>query len=116
MNLLGKGIILVRYGIAGGVGRKAEMHRAIADVDVGMMIGCFGQLADLEDQRQRFPQLLNGVGKLEVATGAFAAAQRDFQDAAALTPDQRARAEAHYNAYGAALEQNDWPAAHSTTS
>jgi WD40 repeat protein/serine/threonine protein kinase len=64
-----------------------------------------------EEDRRQLPDLLNAVGKLEVATGAFGAAQKDFQEAAALGPDERARAESHYNAYGAALEQGDWPAA-----
>ena len=33
------------------------MHRAIADIDVGMMIGPFRQPADFEDQRQRFDKI-----------------------------------------------------------
>jgi WD40 repeat protein len=64
-----------------------------------------------DGERRRLPDLLSAVGKLEVATGAFRAAQEDFQQAALLTADQPARAEAHYNAYAAALEQGDWPAA-----
>jgi serine/threonine protein kinase len=58
-----------------------------------------------EEQRRRLPALLNAVGKMEVVAGEFEAAQRDFQEAATLAVDRRARAEAHYNAYQAALER-----------
>jgi tetratricopeptide (TPR) repeat protein len=64
-----------------------------------------------EDERHRLPDLLNAVGKLEAAAGYFDAAREDFQEAARLGGDEAARAEAHYNAYGAALEQGNWPAA-----
>jgi hypothetical protein len=64
-----------------------------------------------EEQRRRLPELLGAVGKLEVAAGAFAEARQDFQEAARLVPEGPARAEAHFNAYAAALEQGDWPAA-----
>ena len=45
-----------------------------------------------EGQRQRLPALLNAVGKLEVVTGEFEAAQHSFEEAAALVPDPAARA------------------------
>jgi WD40 repeat protein/serine/threonine protein kinase len=61
-----------------------------------------------EEQRRQLPALLNNIGKLEVVAGEFEAAQRDFQAAAALTPDPKAQAEAHFNAYQAALERQDW--------
>jgi serine/threonine protein kinase len=64
-----------------------------------------------EEERRRFPSLLNQVGKLEVAAGSFAEAQRDFDQAAALAPDQTARAEAHFNRFNAALEAADLSAA-----
>jgi hypothetical protein len=60
---------------------------------------------------RRLPALLNAVGKLEVVAGQFEAAQRDFQEVAALVPDAAARAEARHNAYRAALEQRAWPEA-----
>jgi serine/threonine protein kinase len=61
--------------------------------------------------RERLPALLNAVGKLEVAAGAFEAAERDFAAVAALVHDAPARAEAHHNAYRAALERRDWASA-----
>src|SRR5262249_13917714 len=61
------------------------------------------------DQRRGLPALLNAVAKLEVASGEFEAAQRDFKTVAALVPGApSAQAEAHYNEYQAALEQGQW--------
>jgi tetratricopeptide (TPR) repeat protein len=64
-----------------------------------------------EAERKRMPAVLNAVGKLEVVAGDFAAAQRDFQEVAKLVADPSARAQAHHNAYRAALERHDWSAA-----
>lgn len=64
-----------------------------------------------ESERQQFPALLNSIGKLEVAAGAFAEAQHDFQQAATLTHDRAAQAEAHFNRFGVALETSDFGAA-----
>jgi WD40 repeat protein/tRNA A-37 threonylcarbamoyl transferase component Bud32 len=64
-----------------------------------------------EAERRRLPDLLNAVGKLEVAAGHLEAAREDFREAALLGGGDADRAEAHYNAHGAALEQGDWPAA-----
>ena len=61
-----------------------------------------------EANRQQAPGLISLVGKLEVATGDFAAAQRDFQEAAKLAVDKNSKAEAHYNAYQSALERKAW--------
>ncbi len=61
-----------------------------------------------EDCRRQRPELLNEVGKLEVAAGDFEAAQQDFKEAASRLPDPRAQAEAHHNAYRAALERQQW--------
>lgn len=58
--------------------------------------------------RQERPELLNEIGKLEVAAGEFEAAQSDFQAAAAALPEPKAKAEAHHNAYLAALERQQW--------
>lgn len=60
-----------------------------------------------EEQRHCFPALINGVGKLELAIGAFDAAQREFAQAAALAPDRAMQAETQFNLYGAALERSD---------
>jgi serine/threonine protein kinase len=64
-----------------------------------------------EDQRRRQPALLNAIGQLEVAAGAFEAAGRDFAALAELVAEPSACAEAHANAYRAALEQRNWPLA-----
>ncbi len=60
-----------------------------------------------EKERQTMPVLLNAIGKLEVVAGDFDAAQRDFQAVADLAPDGPTRAEAHFNAFQAALERRD---------
>ncbi len=52
--------------------------------------------------------MLNNVGKLEVATGDFEAAQHDFQTVATMTTEPKVQAEAHHNAYQAALERQQW--------
>jgi serine/threonine protein kinase len=59
-------------------------------------------------QQERLPALLNALGRLEVATGDYDSAQRDFQQAASLVRgDASAEAEVHYNAYRTALERGD---------
>jgi formylglycine-generating enzyme required for sulfatase activity/serine/threonine protein kinase len=64
-----------------------------------------------EADRKEVPALLHAVGKLEVVSGDFDAASRDFQAVAQLEQENKARAEAHYHAYIACLEQRDWWAA-----
>lgn len=61
-----------------------------------------------EAERLQRPELLNAVGKLEVVTGEFAAAQQDFQAVAQMEGDPKVRAEAYHNAYLAALERGHW--------
>jgi serine/threonine protein kinase len=60
-----------------------------------------------EEQRRAAPALLNGLGKLQLAAGDFAEAQDSFTQVASLIPDVAGRAEAHHNAYRAALERGD---------
>ncbi|MEN9848415.1 MAG: Serine/threonine-protein kinase PknB [Pseudomonadota bacterium] len=59
-------------------------------------------------QQVKFSSLLNGLGKLAVATGDFTAAQEYFEEAASNLYDQPARAEVLYNKYCSALEQKEW--------
>jgi uracil-DNA glycosylase family 4 len=73
------------------------------------LIGRYRSLPAAE--RERVPSLLNAVGKLEVAAGDFKAAQQDFLALADIAPDPGLKAEAHHNAYRAALERHDWDAA-----
>jgi serine/threonine protein kinase/HEAT repeat protein len=63
------------------------------------------------EQRNQLPALLNALGKLEVVAGDYDEAQRDFQEVATLVVEPQAQAEAHLNAYRAALERRDWTAA-----
>jgi serine/threonine protein kinase len=63
------------------------------------------------EDRLQLPALLNGIGKLEVIVGDFEAAQKDFSTVAVLAEDNKAQAEAHFNAYHTCLERRDWPAA-----
>ncbi len=63
------------------------------------------------EEQRRLPALLNGLGMLEIAAGEVEEAQRDFREVATLVDDPRARAEAQYNAYEAALERRDWAGA-----
>jgi tRNA A-37 threonylcarbamoyl transferase component Bud32 len=63
------------------------------------------------EQQQRLPALLNSLAQLEVAAGDFEGAQKDFRQVATLVSDRAAQAEAFHNAYGAALEKGDYPAA-----
>jgi serine/threonine protein kinase len=58
-----------------------------------------------EEDRRRLPALLHAVGKLEVVAGDFEQARQDFEGVAELTQDFGAQAEAHFNAYRAALER-----------
>jgi serine/threonine protein kinase len=58
-------------------------------------------------EQNAHPELINDLGKLQVAAGELGLAREMFARAAAVAPDTAARAEAHYNAYRAALEQDD---------
>jgi serine/threonine protein kinase len=60
------------------------------------------------DQRKKMPALLNAVGKLEVVAGDFESAERDFREVTQIAGDPRAKAEAAYNLYRAALERRAW--------
>ncbi len=59
------------------------------------------------EQRLR-PDLLNGIGKLQIISGDYEAAERDFRQLAGLATEPSIRAEAFFNAYQAALEKQDW--------
>lgn len=64
-----------------------------------------------EEQRRDMPALLNAVGMLQVAAGEFQQAEKEFLAVAEIVDDASAEAEAHFNAYRAALERRDWAAA-----
>src|SRR5438270_8131929 len=58
-----------------------------------------------EEHKREAPALLNGLGKLQVATGDYESAQQAFTRVAEISGDAAACAEGHYNAYRAALER-----------
>ena len=60
------------------------------------------------DQQQQLPALLYGLGKLQIGTGDFEGAKHSFVAVAMTVNDASAQAEAHYNAYRAALEEKKW--------
>ncbi|MGF1583376.1 MAG: protein kinase [Gemmataceae bacterium] len=63
-----------------------------------------------EDQRE-LPELLNKLGKLQYGSGDFQGAADTFEEAAQNANDVLVKAEAHYNAYRAAIEEKDWKTA-----
>ncbi|HEY8505132.1 MAG TPA: protein kinase, partial [Gemmataceae bacterium] len=60
------------------------------------------------EEQQHLPGLLNGLGKLQIGTGDFHGAWESFEKAATAAPDAAAQAQAHHNAYRAALEERNW--------
>jgi hypothetical protein len=61
-----------------------------------------------EERRRQLPGLLSNLGKLELAAGDFGEAQKKFQTVADMQSDPKAQAEAHFNAYQAALQRAAW--------
>ena len=64
-----------------------------------------------DEDRQQVPALLNAIGKLEVVAGDFDAAQQRLPGRGGDGEDDKAKAEAHFNAYQTALERRDFDAA-----
>jgi formylglycine-generating enzyme required for sulfatase activity/tRNA A-37 threonylcarbamoyl transferase component Bud32 len=73
---------------------------------VKQLLASFRQMP-AQEQKQ-FPALLNGLGKLQIGSGDFEGARKTFAAVAANTSEASAQAEAHFNAYRAALEQKKW--------
>jgi len=73
---------------------------------VKLLLARFRQLP-AERQRQ-VPALLNGLGKLQVGAGEFAAARLTFPEVRRSVHEDAARAEASCNVYRAALEERKW--------
>jgi uracil-DNA glycosylase family 4 len=95
--------------------REVRAHDSLSlrnDHERALVKQLVARYRDLPDsQRERMPALLNAIGQLEVAAGDFQSARKDFAAVVNLTGDQKARAEAHANAYRAALEARDWDTA-----
>lgn len=60
------------------------------------------------EQQRRLPALLNGLGKLQIDSGDFDEARQTFESVSEQVVDLRAKAEAQFNAYRAALEEKNW--------
>ena len=60
------------------------------------------------EEKEAFPALINGVGKLEVATGAIEEGEKLFCEAEKVAGNASAKAEVLFNSYQAALEQKKW--------
>jgi serine/threonine protein kinase len=73
---------------------------------VKQLLARFRQMSSAE-QRQ-FPALLNGLGKLQIGSGDFGGARHNFMTVALSVTEATARAEAHFNAYRAALGEKKW--------
>jgi formylglycine-generating enzyme required for sulfatase activity len=73
---------------------------------VKLLLARFRQLP--AEQQRQVPALLNGLGKLQVGAGEFAAARLTFIEVSRTATEDAARAEASHNAYRAALEEHKW--------
>lgn len=60
------------------------------------------------DQQRQLPALLAAVADLLLRTGDTDAAERSYQEVAALVSDRAAQAEAHYHAFRAAAGRQQW--------
>ena len=81
---------------------RSEDERAA----VKQLLARFRQLPD--HQQKQVPALLNGLGKLQFGSGDFGGAKQTFVAVAEEVHDAPAQAEAHFNAYRAALEERKW--------
>src|SRR5580704_11432360 len=52
---------------AGVVGDEGDAHLVVADIDVGVVAGIFGEVADLIDEGQRGSEVLEEEGAHELA-------------------------------------------------
>jgi len=73
---------------------------------VKQLLARFRQLPD--HQQNQVPALLNGLGKLQFGSQDFDGARQTFVAVAEKVHDATAQAEAHFNAYRAALEEKKW--------
>lgn len=104
---LGQRLDLLRRGLrsSDSLSIRSESERRL----ISTLVARYRSLPD--EQRRQLPALLNAIGKLEVVTGEFDAAQRDFAEVAALVVNTNDQAEAFFNCYQTALERSDWAGA-----
>ncbi len=60
------------------------------------------------EQRRELPAMLNAIGKLQVVAGEFQGARRDFEELARTVTANTGRAEAQFNRFRAATEDQSW--------
>ena len=84
-------------------GDSLSMRSDVERQKVKEYLGHYRRLS--EEAKRAAPALLNGLGKLQVATGDYQSAQEAFTRVAEISPDSQSRAEGHFNAYRAALER-----------
>jgi serine/threonine protein kinase len=87
-------------------GDSMSIHNDVEKKLVHQLLDRFRALPP--DQQKKLPDVLNGLGKLKLAVGEHEVAQKCFVAAAQVAPETKARAEAHYNAYRAALERKQY--------
>jgi tetratricopeptide (TPR) repeat protein len=98
--------LLARVGMRAGEVRPEHSFSVRSDGErraIKVLLERFRQLPN--EQQAQVPDLLNGLGKLQVGAGDFAGAQNSFSRVAEMAPDELVRAEGHFNAYRVALEQ-----------
>lgn len=101
--------LLDRAGMAGQEVKpqySLSLHNEQERQMVKRLLEQFRQLP--ADEQKRLPALLNGLGKLQVGIGEFAAARQTFGRVAAAVTDGSAKAGAVYNSYRAAIEEKRW--------
>ncbi|GEM_PF-5358681 len=84
---------------------QSKQERAV----VMEIIRQYRALSDAE--KQQFPALVNGIGKLHMGMGQIDAGLSTFSTLAGNLRNPQATAEASFNAYQAALESKNWEAA-----
>ena len=98
-----------RFQLQGRELRPGDSMSVRSEGDQQHVVQLVGEYRALpEEQRRQRPDLLNRMGVLRAAAGELEEAQKDFQEAAKLTADPKVKAEAHFNAYRAALERRAW--------
>ncbi len=92
---------------------RGEYSYCIRDENERKAVRAFlEQYRRLDDEtRRRCPELLNNLGRLQVSTGYYEEAEESFTAEAAYREKSQDKAEAHYNAFIAALEARNWSVA-----
>ncbi len=104
--------VLARVGMLNREVRPSDSMSIRTDKEAAVVRQLLAAYRDLPEQaRQRLPDLLMDIGKLEVLVNDFSAAEQHFKQAAEQAQETGKKAAAHFNAYQAALQRGDFPAA-----